>query len=187
MSTLQGNLLVAMPSLTDSFFHRSVTYICEHNKDGAMGLVINQPIELSVSELLKHVESFEQKDMLAQPLAQPVFAGGPVSPERGFVLHSAQSGYGNSMRLSSELMVTTSKDILLSLGTDHSPEKYLVTLGYAGWEAGQLEEELANNSWLTLPAAEDLIFDVPIEKRWEEAVKRLGFDVWQISPVAGHA
>lgn len=187
MSNLQGKLLVAMPTLADSYFQRSVTYVCEHNDEGAMGLVINQPIELSVSELLKHVEALEQTAESGTALEKPVFSGGPVSPERGFVLHSAQPGYGNSMTLPEALMVTTSKDILMSLGTEQCPEKYLVTLGYAGWEAGQLEQEIAKNNWLTLPASPDLIFDVPVEKRWEEAVKRLGFDVWQISPFAGHA
>lgn len=188
MQNLQGQLLVAMPSLEDPFFQRSVTYICEHNEEGAMGLVLNQPIEdLNLAELLSKVQDLHRDNLSASHLTQPVFAGGPVNQERGFVLHTTQSGWASSLKLDSDLMVTTSKDILQILGTDLEPTKYLVTLGYAGWEAGQLEQEIAENSWLIIPADPELIFDVKAEEMWEASGRKLGIEITQISPEAGHA
>lgn len=176
-----------MPSLKDPYFHRSVTYLCEHNDQGAMGLVINQPAQMTVNELLKQIDTIEVKPDILSTLEGIVYTGGPVSPERGFVLHTPQRGWSSSMKLSDSLMVTTSRDILESLGTLEAPDNYLVTLGYAGWSAGQLEDELAQNSWLTVPADDNLIFEVPVEKRWEAALARLGIHSWDISPDIGHA
>ena len=186
-ASLKGHLLIAMPSLNDPFFARSVTYLCEHNEDGAMGLMLNNPVKLTLAELLNQIESVK-RDSYDQPaLTQSVLSGGPVDPERGFVLHTTQTGWSASQPLDEHLMITTSKDVLEVLGTEDEPTKYKVALGYAGWTAGQLEQELVENSWLTIPADESLIFDTPTEDLWEEATRRLGIDVWQISPDAGHA
>ncbi|MCM2681520.1 YqgE/AlgH family protein [Echinimonas agarilytica] len=188
MDNLQGQLLIAMPSLEDPYFQRSVTYVCEHNEEGAMGLVINQPIKnLNLSELLEKVHDLHRDDLSSDSLKQPVFAGGPVNQERGFVLHTSQPGWASSMVLNDDLMITTSKDILQILGTDLEPSKYLVTLGYAGWDAGQLEQEIADNSWLIIPADQNIIFEIDAEHMWEASGRTLGIDIAQISTQSGHA
>ncbi|GAA6183442.1 MULTISPECIES: YqgE/AlgH family protein [Alteromonadaceae] len=185
MQSFEHHLLVAMPSLDDPYFARSLTYICEHNDKGAMGLVINQPIGMSLQELITQAD--KDAIVLAEKADEIVLAGGPVSQDRGFILHTTQPGWSSSLQLTSEIMITTSKDILSALGNEKAPAKSLVTLGYAGWTAGQLEEEVQNNSWLIVEADEELLFDVPIHKKWEEAVRKLGIDVWQLGPDAGHA
>lgn len=185
MKSLQNHFLIAMPDLNDSFFERSVTYICEHNEDGAMGLIVNQPVEMSLSKLLEQIEIKVPGDSALQ--RAPVYAGGPVGTDRGFVLHNPQDGWRSSLQLSDEIMVTTSKDILQSFGSASAPDKFLLTLGYAGWDAGQLEEELANNSWLTIPADASILFETPSSERWQKATEKLGIDVWQLAPGAGHA
>ncbi|WP_026958261.1 MULTISPECIES: YqgE/AlgH family protein [Aliagarivorans] len=190
MESLQNQFLLAMPGLSDPYFKRSVVYVCEHNDEGAMGLVINIPVDLSVEGLLEQIELPEHQEAEEDErdsLDKPVYQGGPMARERGFVLHSPKPGFNSSMQLSSELMITTSKDVLETLGTGSEPNDYLVTLGYAGWGAGQLEQEIADNSWLTLPATTDIIFDVPSHQRWEAAAKHLGIDIWQLSSDAGHA
>ena len=176
-----------MPTLKGAFFERSVTYICEHNDEGAMGLVINMPVDLCIEDLLKKIElSAPERDssLLAK---QPVFQGGPVAQDRGFVLHTPKEGLNSSLHLSDQLMVTSSKDILEILGTPEQPEQFLVSLGYAGWEAGQLEQEVLENSWLTCPSDLEIIFKAPVAQRWELATKKLGIDIWQLSSDAGHA
>lgn len=184
MDNLENNFLIAMPSMDESYFKKSVIYICEHNEEGAMGLIINAPINLSVNELLQQVD----KNKAPSPtLSTPVLSGGPVSKDRGFVLHSLQSGWGSSMILNDNVMITTSKDILLALGTEQSPEKFLIALGYAGWAPGQLEEELKDNFWLTTPANDTILFDTPIEQRWQKATEQLGFDIAHLSSDIGHA
>ncbi len=184
MDSLQNNFLVAMPSLKDPFFERSVTYICEHNEEGAMGLVINQPINVTLADLLKQVDLDVSNNNLERI---QVFSGGPVGTDRGFVLHSPQDGWRSSLQLSEEVMVTTSKDILSSFGSDREPSRYLLALGFAGWEAGQLEQELSENSWLTIPADASVLFDTPPKDRWEKATAKLGIDVWQLSSESGRA
>ncbi|ADN77132.1 protein of unknown function DUF179 [Ferrimonas balearica DSM 9799] len=187
MENLSHHLLIAMPSLKDPFFQRTVTYLCKHDEEGAMGLVINQPIELELDDLLRQMKVKEDDFVLPTGLRNQVLVGGPVTPERGFVLHSPLDGMASSQALTPELMITTSKDILSTIGSDAAPNQYLVALGYAGWDAGQLEQELAKNSWLTIPADLDLLFDVPVEERWSEATRRLGIDIWQLSSEVGHA
>ncbi len=185
LSSLQNHFLVAMPTMEDPFFARSVTYICEHNKDGAMGLIINQPVELSVEHLLEKLEIVVPEHITN--LDRPVFAGGPLAQDRGFVLHASDKIWRSSTQVSDDISITTSKDILEALGRGDVPEDYLLTLGYAGWEAGQLEQELAENSWLTIPADSDILFNTPSNERWEKAVATLGIDLWQIGPDVGHA
>ena len=185
MQSLENHFLIAMPSMQDPFFKRAVTYICEHNQEGAMGLVINQPINITVGELLDKIEIDNDKNKQAAGLA--VYAGGPVKTDRGFVLHSPKHGYSSSQKLSSDIMITTSKDVLASLTTSEAPEQFIITLGYAGWDQGQLEQELLENSWLIIKADPEIIFNTPVEKRWEKAVSMLGFDIGQLSSEAGHA
>ena len=208
MMSLENQFLIAMPTLGDPYFNKTVTYICEHNDEGAMGLIINLPVNLTLLDLLKQVDMEEggsvlkdgssEKTASADPivieltdinnsLEQPVLAGGPIAKQRGFVLHNSQAGWSSSLALSNEIMVTTSKDILSALGNENGPDKALITLGYAGWTAGQLEEEIQHNSLLTIEADLELLFDVPIHKKWEAAVQKLGVDVWQLGPDIGHA
>lgn len=185
MQSLQNHLLIAMPALEDPLFGRSVAYICEHNQDGAMGIVINHPMPLNVSELLAQLDIEHNS---ASPAAKAqVCAGGPVQPDRGFVLHTPKAGFASSLQLTDELMVTTSKDILQQLTGDQSPEKFILALGYAGWSAGQLEQEIADNSWLVIPADNTIIFDLSHADKWQGATQKLGIQTWQLSPVAGHA
>ncbi|MEM0910650.1 MAG: YqgE/AlgH family protein [Pseudomonadota bacterium] len=185
VDTLQNHFLVAMPSLADSYFERSVTLIIEHNDEGAMGLVINQPSQMTFRELVMQAD--EEAIIVDDKSEKLVNMGGPVHQDRGFVLHSSQPGWSSSVELSSEIMLTTSKDILSHLASDTGPQKTLVALGYAGWSPGQLEQEIQENSWLTLPFDMEILFDVPIQEKWQAAMSKLGVAVWQISAQGGHA
>lgn len=210
MNSLENQLLIAMPSLGDPYFNKTVTYICEHNEEGAMGLIINLPVNITLADLLKQIEpdegdktghvnsnseltkSDDVNDItlvtdVTNSLEQLVLSGGPIAQQRGFVLHSSQPGWSSSLVLSKELMITTSKDILMSLGTQKAPEQFIVTLGYAGWGPGQLEQELQANSWLTTPADVEILFKTPIEQRWKKATEKLGIDVAHLSTDIGHA
>lgn len=182
MDSLENQFLIAMPSLIDPYFHKTVTFICEHNDNGAMGLVINIPVHISLNELLSQMKADHVK-----PLSQKVLSGGPVAPDLGFVLHSSQMGWNSSLELSDNIMLTTSKDILEALGTDDAPEKFMVALGYAGWSPGQLEAEIQQNSWLNIPADAEILFDTPIELRWQKAVEKLGINLAHLSADIGHA
>ncbi|MDG1732700.1 MAG: YqgE/AlgH family protein [Thalassotalea sp.] len=184
MDSLENQFLIAMPSLNDPYFHKTVTYICEHNDNGAMGLVINIPVRISLNELLAE---FKADNNDVEALSQRVLAGGPVAPDRGFVLHSTQAGWESSLDLGENIMITTSKDILEALGTDDAPEKFMVALGYAGWSPGQLEAEIQQNSWLNIPADAEILFDTPIELRWQKAAEKLGIDLGHLSSEIGHA
>ena len=150
LKSLQNHLLIAMPSLDDPYFERSLTYICEHNDEGAMGIVLNQPSSMNLKQLLEQTD--KELEISADKAEQIVLAGGPVSQERGFVLHSDQGQWGSSLTLADNVVVTTSKDILTAIGNNSGPDKSLVALGYAGWSAGQLEKELQENAWLTIEA-----------------------------------
>ena len=198
MNSLENQLLIAMPEIGDAYFNKTVTYICEHNEEGAMGLIINLPVKLTLSDLLSQLDSDDdintidensriQADEYQNKLQQLVLSGGPVAKQRGFVLHSTQDGWSSSLPLSDDIMITTSKDILLALGTDKAPEKFMVTLGYADWGPGQLEEELKENSWLTTPANSEILFDTPVEQRWKKSTEQLGIDVAHLSNDIGHA
>ncbi|WP_064601970.1 YqgE/AlgH family protein [Photobacterium sp. J15] len=189
---LTNHFLVAMPSMQDPHFKGSVVYICEHNEDGAMGLVINLPIDISVGNMLEQID-IERDLPLENPtsLEQPVFNGGPVSGDRGFVLHMnlkpEHNDFSSSIDITEKLSITTSKDILALLGTSEAPEKFLVALGYAGWGAGQLEQEMAENTWLTMEADPDVVFNTPISERWDKAIARLGISSAHLSIDKGHA
>lgn len=185
LKSLQNHLLIAMPSLDDPYFERSLTYICEHNDEGAMGIVLNQPSSMNLKQLLEQTD--KELEISADKAEQIVLAGGPVSQERGFVLHSDQGQWSSSLTLADNVVVTTSKDILTAIGNNRGPEKSLVALGYAGWSAGQLEKELQENAWLTIEADPDILFNTPMHRKWQAAVNKLGIDVWQLTPEIGHA
>ncbi|GLP97122.1 YqgE/AlgH family protein [Paraferrimonas sedimenticola] len=190
MQSLQNHLLIAMPGMDDPFFKRTVTYICEHDENGAMGLIINQPIGLKADDLLRQMKLQDGDFVLPEAANPEILVGGPVATERGFVLHSRdpdQIQFSSSLALSDQLMITTSRDVLESIGGNTCPKDYIIALGYAGWQKGQLEEELAQNSWLTIPAEVDILFDIPLDNRWAEATKRLGIDPAQLSTQAGHS
>ncbi|MBP1132069.1 MULTISPECIES: YqgE/AlgH family protein [Serratia] len=185
---LQHHFLIAMPSLQDPRFKRSVIYVCEHNEDGAMGLVINKPMEqFTVGTVLSKLKIMPQARDPAISLDKPVFAGGPLADDRGFILHTPCEGFGSSIQISPETMITTSKDVLETLGTADQPDDVLVALGYAGWEKGQLEQEVLENAWLTIEADANILFHTPIANRWREAANRLGIDICSIANHAGHA
>jgi len=184
-----NQFLIAMPSLREGTFAGTVIYLCEHNEKGALGLVINKPIDIKLKNLFEKVELSLTRDDLAEA---PVYFGGPVQTERGFVLHErqsdAQSPYSSTLVIAGGgLDMTTSKDVLEALSSGAGPKKILVTLGYSGWGAGQLEDELGRNGWLTVDAQPEVIFDTPIEQRYDRALSLLGIDPRMLSQEAGHA
>ncbi|KFK93411.1 MULTISPECIES: YqgE/AlgH family protein [unclassified Serratia (in: enterobacteria)] len=185
---LQHHFLIAMPGMQDPRFKRSVIYVCEHNENGAMGLVINKPVEqFTVESVLSKLQIEPSPRDPAISLDKPVFAGGPLADDRGFILHSPREGFASSIQISPHTMITTSKDVLETLGTPDQPTEVLVALGYAGWEQGQLEQEVLENAWLTIEADNDILFHTPIASRWREAANRLGIDIRSIANQAGHA
>ncbi|MEQ1536700.1 MAG: YqgE/AlgH family protein [Burkholderiaceae bacterium] len=194
---LTHHFLIAMPGLEDSGFTKSVVYLCEHSERGALGLIINKPSELSLQHLFDKVDLPMQRQDLTNT---PVFQGGPLHSERGFVLHetmhgtpsagdkpSKESVYASTMTIPGGLEMTTSRDVLEAISSGAGPSRVLVSLGYSSWGEGQLETELAGNSWLTVVADPAVIFDTPIEKRYDQALKLLGIEAWMLSPVAGRA
>jgi putative transcriptional regulator len=182
---LAGQFLIAMPAMADPNFDRTVTYVCEHNDEGALGIIVNRPTSMLFGEILAQMDLKLADPALA---AQPVLMGGPVQPERGFVIHDDPGEqFSSTLATPDGLKVTTSRDILVALAEGHGPPRAVIALGYAGWAAGQLEAEMANNAWLTVPASPDIIFSVPFERRWESAAALLGVSIAALSPEAGHA
>lgn len=186
---LTGQFLIAMPSMTDPYFSKTLTFICTHNQDGAMGVVINRPIELNVANLFKQLKL----EIKFSPLLEnPLYFGGPVQQERGFILHLPHQEYNSTIVVNDAIALTTSKDILEATANNHGPEKMLIALGYAGWTAGQLENEMGRNTWLNLetPQTKDLhalIFDAPNQDRFNLAMNMMGLNLANLSDVAGHA
>ena len=180
---LSNQFLMAMPGMVDGEFAGTVIYLCEHGPKGALGLVINRPTDPSVAGLLEKIDLNLE---IALPQNAAVYFGGPVHTDRGFVLHSPSGSFSSSIRLG-QLALTTSRDVLEAVARGNGPDKMLVTLGYAGWGAGQLESEIAQNAWLTVPANADVIFATPPEDRYAAALKLLGIDPAMLSSVAGHA
>jgi putative transcriptional regulator len=191
---LKHHFLIAMPGLEDETFARSVVYMCEHSPRGAMGLIINKPADISMRHLFDKVDLPLRREDLVQ---NPVSHGGPVQTERGFVLHDplrmenpqedGSSIYASTLAVPGGLEMTTSRDVLEALSSGAGPRRVLVTLGYSSWGEGQLESELAENTWLTVPASADVIFDVPMAERYDRALDLLGLKSWMLSPEAGHA
>jgi len=182
--SLTNHFLIAMPGLADANFTHTVTYICEHNEYGAMGLVINRPLDLTVREVLEHMEIAPEE---RPEVDGPIFSGGPVQPEHGFVLHTPVGEWDASLAITDHIAVTTSRDVLTAVNEGRGPEQYLICLGYAGWGEGQLEEEMAQNAWLSGPADPSILFDTPADRRWAAAAALLGVDLNLLSSEAGHA
>ena len=183
-SLLINQLLIAMPGMLDPNFSTTVTLICEHNDEGALGIIINRPLTLKLAGLFEQL-SVDDPDPGAA--ANPVLSGGPVGTERGFVLHDPAHTYENTLPVSNDIRLTLSRDVIDAMASGEGPDKSLVALGYAGWEAGQLEVEMLANSWLSVPATPELVFDPPFADRWDSAARTLGIDIAQMSPDAGHA
>lgn len=188
MSEMSANLtdhfLIAMPAMADPNFARTLTYIAEHNEQGALGLIVNRPIDMNLAALFERVELRLNDPELAN---QPVYFGGPVQTDRGFVLHRPVGSWHSTLRVGDEIGLTSSRDILQAIGEHGDPRDVIVTLGYAGWSAGQLEHELAENAWLTVRADLSIVFDLPPEERLAAAMQKLGVDFTNLSDVAGHA
>ncbi len=194
---LNKHLLIAMPSMEDPNFSRTVTVVCEHNEEGAMGITINQPTTMFVDEILTNYNqdcksSLSKKEepvsfVNAMNSDELVYAGGPVQMDRGFILHDSEQQWESTHDIDSDLKLTTSEDILIDIAQGKGPDNALIALGYAGWSAGQLEEELANNVWLTVPYDANIVFNMPIEKRWQAAASKIGVDLHLISNQTGHA
>lgn len=182
--SLCNQLLIAMPGMEDPNFSSTVTLICEHSDDGALGIVINRPLQLQLGDVFRQLSLTEADAKVA---ANPVLHGGPVGTDRGFVLHNPGTNYESSLAVSEDIFLTFSKDVLDAMATGSGPGKSLVALGYAGWDAGQLEQEILSNSWLSVPATPDIVFDLPFDERWAAAARTLGIDITQIAPDAGHA
>ncbi|MFV2003997.1 MAG: YqgE/AlgH family protein [Gammaproteobacteria bacterium] len=183
-NNLAGHFLIAMPSLNDDFFNRAVTYICEHNENGSFGIIINQETGITLKQIAKEMELTTTEDY---DDSQTVFIGGPVDQGRGFILHRPVGDWQSSLKVNDDVALTTSKDILQAIVNNQGPENSIVALGYAGWAAGQLDDEMAANSWLTCPADEQIIFNTPTEERWQAAAKLIGIDLSLLSSDTGHA
>ena len=190
---LTHHFLIAMPGLEDESFSRSVVYVCEHSERGALGLIIHKPSDINVKNLFDKVDLSLRREDLRK---DPVFHGGPVQTERGFVLHEPmlmdkmetdESAYAATMAIPGGLEMTTSKDVLEALSTGAGPRRVLITLGYSSWGEGQLESELGENAWLTVAADLSVIFDTPVAERYDRALALLGLKAWMLSPEAGHA
>ncbi|MBM7062353.1 YqgE/AlgH family protein [Pseudomonas sp. UL073] len=183
-SYLKHHFLIAMPHMADPNFAQTVTYLVEHNEQGAMGLIINRPNGLNLADVLEQLRPDDTPPALCQSL--PIFAGGPVQTDRGFVLHNAGPQFQATLELG-ELSLSTSQDVLFAIADGQGPDKYLIALGYAGWEAGQLEHELVDNAWLTCPADPQILFDQPHDQRLAAAAARLGINLSLLTSQAGHA
>jgi len=183
-SALTNQLLIAMPGMVDPNFSSTVTLICEHNDDGALGIIINRPLTLKLSGLF---DQLAVKDADPDVASSPVMSGGPVGTERGFVLHGKEHSFENTLAVSDDIQLTLSRDVIDAMAIGDGPEKALVAIGYAGWKPGQPEEEMLANSWLNVTATAELVFDTPFEERWDSAARLMGIDMASISPDAGHA
>ena len=181
---LTHHFLIAMPNMADPHFSRTLTYICEHNDQGALGLVVNRPIDMTLQSLFERL-SLKLPD--ADLGGAPIFFGGPVQTDRGFVLHAPAGNWQSTLRVGEAIGLTTSKDILEAVGRGDGPKRIMVTLGYSGWSPGQLEHEISQNAWLTVAASDAIIFETPVEERLPAAMELLGIDFASLQDVAGHA
>ncbi len=181
---LTDNFLIAMPALEDPYFSNTLVYICEHNENGALGIIVNRPVDMNLAGLLEKIDIKLEVEELAN---LPVYFGGPVQLDRGFVLHRPLGAWQSTLTVNDEVGLTSSRDVLTAVGKEGLPAEIIVTLGYSGWEAGQLENELSQNSWLTVPAQASVLFDLPPEERLPAAMQNLGISFTQLSDVAGHA
>lgn len=186
--SLANHFLIAMPAMTDPNFARTLTFLCEHNAEGALGIIVNKPLDLNLGSLFERVSvPLIQGENQVKYRDLPVYFGGPVQTDRGFVLHRPAGQWQSTLNVSPDIGLTSSRDILQSMSDEGQPAEVLVSLGYAGWAAGQLEWELSQNAWLTVAASPDIIFDLPPEARLPAAMQLLGIDFANLSDVAGHA
>lgn len=183
-TNLANQFLIAMPGMRDPMFRRSVAFVCQHGEEGAMGLIVNRLSEYRLGDVLAQMNL---KSDISRVSEAPVLIGGPVQPERGFVLHSPPGEWESSYKISERICVTTSRDVLVAIASGEGPRDALVTLGYAGWSAGQIETELKENAWLTTGMDESILFATPMEARWEAAAKLVGVDISSLTDYAGHA
>ncbi|HED14244.1 MAG TPA: YqgE/AlgH family protein [Gammaproteobacteria bacterium] len=182
--SLVNHLLIAMPSLADPRFERTVTLICQHGPEGAMGVVLNRQSNLTVQHVLEQLDlPVDQTDAIHDP----VFLGGPVQTERGLVLHDARYQYASTLPINEHLALTVSRDIMEAISSNQGPSRRMIALGYAGWQSGQLEQEIEQNTWLYVELQETIVFDIPVEQRWRQAALLLGIDIALISSQIGHA
>jgi len=184
MESLKNHFLIAMPMLGDPNFNESVTYICQHDADGALGIVINKPSDITVGEICAQLHLEVSDGLITR---QPALAGGPVEPERGFVLHRAEREYESTLLIDAGIGLTVSRDVLEDIALGGGPENALLALGYAGWGAGQIESELAANAWLSATASFEILFETPYQDRWAAAAQLIGIDIRGISSDTGHA
>ena len=182
-SSLRNHFLIAMPGLEDPQFSQSITYICDHNSEGAMGVMINRPMDIVLQDVFEQL-NIDYKKVNS---ATPILSGGPVSTQRGFILHPSGRSWQSTLQISPDISLTASKDIISALAEGDGPEKAQIALGYSGWGAGQLETEIKENSWLTVPADAAILFDTPLEQRWSAAAKVLGIDLHLVSTQLGNA
>jgi len=186
MSFLGGKLLIASPDIGDDRFDKTVIYLCAHTEEGAMGLTINKPLTgITFTDLLKQMHLLPETDLLKT--SPVIFAGGPMDIIRGFVLHSAEYQSSTTLPLNPTTSLTVTADVLKEISVGNGPKRFLIALGYAGWKAGQLDDELKQNAWLTVDATAELLFDVPPDKKWEAAIKHIGIDPMFLSATSGQA
>jgi putative transcriptional regulator len=183
IENLTNHFLIAMPGMTDPFFAKTVTYLCQHSAEGALGIIINRPSELLLGDIMQQMEITTQNEAIANI---PIYFGGPVQPERGFVLHESGGTWNSTLQVSSSISLTTSRDILEAIGQGKGPQKILIALGYAGWGKGQLEQEIVENAWLNAPASDSIIFVRPPSHRWKAAAELMGVDISLLTTQAGH-
>jgi putative transcriptional regulator len=182
--TFTNHLLIAMPTLNDPNFAQAVTLVCEHTDKGALGIVLNKPLPMKLSDVLTQMQLEPSSHEIA---AQPVLRGGPVHTDRGFVLHRPGGDWDHTHKVSESIQVTTSRDVLAAMARGEGPSDAFIALGYAGWDAGQLEREMRENTWLSMPVDARVVFELPFEERWLAAWRFLGIDVDRLSPDSGHA
>lgn len=183
-TSLTNQFLIAMPGLKDPNFSRTVTYVCEHTADGAMGIIINRPMEIRLGSVLDQLDIPSLEPEVANA---PIYLGGPVQTDRGFVIHSGPDAFDSTLTVTPDIRITTSRDVLEAIASGRGPARRLVALGYAGWTSGQLEEELSANAWLSGPADPEVMFSLPPPARWQAAAQLLGVDLNLLSGDAGHA
>jgi putative transcriptional regulator len=181
---LQQQMLIAMPAMDDPNFSRSVTLLCQHNEEGAIGITINRQSTITLGELFAQLDISCDNNEISSLM---VLEGGPVNTDRGFVLHTPVEGYDSSIKINDDIMVTTSRDILSAIAAGEGPQQFQVALGYAGWGDGQLESEMRQNAWLSVPADKGILFESALNRRWEQAVGKLGIDIKNLHGVGGHA
>lgn len=177
------HFLIAMPGMGDPNFHRTVTYMCQHSHEGALGIVINRPTDLTLGDILQQMSIQIENERIARI---PVYHGGPVQPERGFVIHEPKGNWDSSLEVSDTIALTSSRDILEAIAKGKGPDRFVIALGYAGWGEGQLEREIVQNAWLNAPAKNQILFELPADQRWKSAAEQMGIDINRLSSSAGH-